>query len=248
MDDTKDGGVSVWFKETVDNEEIGGKRKLKRWMLMDGDGALVPEGILEHLSTTEKKLSEGKERLEAQCHCGGVKFFITRPNEESRKARSPFPDLMVPYNTGASSANPNNETWWLRSDDTKYLAGTCTCDSCRLSLGFEIQTWAFVPKCNIFQENGEGLDFKMGTLKKYDSSEGVQRESCGKCGATVFWHCKERPDLIDVSVGLFDPQEGARVEGWLEWWTERVSFEELAVSTSLVQSLENGLKEWGRNH
>jgi len=246
VEDTRDGGVSVWFKET-DDEETGGKRKLKRWMLRDGDGELVRDGTLERLSKTEKNTTVGEERLKAQCHCGGVRFYITRPNEDSRKVRSPFPDLMVPYHRGASPANPNNEAWWLRDNDTKYLAGTCTCDSCRLSLGFEIQTWAFIPKCNIFQENGEGLDFKMGTLKRYESSEGVQREFCGRCGATIFWHCEERPDLIDVSVGLLDPEEGARVEGWLEWWSERVSFEEMAVSKNLVRSLEDGLKEWGRN-
>ena len=66
------------------------------------------------------------------------------------------------------------------------------------------------------------------------------------CGAMVFWHCKDnRPDLIDVSVGLLDPKEGARVESWLDWWTGRVSFSEFAVSKSLVASLEEGLKQWG---
>ena len=81
-------------------------------------------------------------------------------------------------------------------------------------------------------------------MKSYASSEGVTREFCGTCGATVFWHCDERPDLIDVSVGLFDPEQGARVEGWLDWWTDRVSFEELAHSKDLVASLADGLKRW----
>lgn len=73
----------------------------------------------------------------------------------------------------------------------------------------------------------------------------MTREFCGKCGANIFWHCEERPELIDVSVGVLDPNEGARVEGWLDWWTGRVSFEEGAVSRCLVGSLERGLKEWG---
>jgi hypothetical protein len=62
------------------------------------------------------------------------------------------------------------------------------------------------------------------------------------CGATVFWHCEERPGLVDVSAGLLDPEEGARVESWLDWCTERVSFEEMAVSRGLVQALEEGLR------
>ncbi len=50
---------------------------------------------------------------------------------------------------------------------------------------------------------------------------------------------------IAVSVGLLDPKEGARVESWLDWWTGRVSFKEDAVSSSLIESLETGLKQWG---
>ncbi|CAJ2503617.1 Uu.00g110110.m01.CDS01 [Anthostomella pinea] len=50
----------------------------------------------------------------------------------------------------------------------------------------------------------------------YRSSSGVVREFCDRCGATVFWHDGDRPELIDVSVGLLDAAEGARAESWLE--------------------------------
>jgi hypothetical protein len=105
--------------------------------------------------------------------------------------------------------------------------------------------WAFIPKCNIFKEDGSPIDFNMGTMESYESSKDIWREFCKVCGATVFWHCKERPYLLDVSVGLLDPKEGARVESWLDWWTGRVSFSEMAVSTSLINALEEGLKKWG---
>lgn len=244
VESTLDGGVSIWLNSITDTD--GTKRDLKRWMLQDGEGGeLVPADALRKYAPPKKEGKEaGEERLNAQCHCGGVKFYLTRPNDASKTVRSPFPDLMVPYHS-ASSANPDNKTWWLRADDTKYLAGTCTCTSCRIASGFEIQPWAFVPKCNIFQENGEEMKYDMGTLKRYASSPGVWREFCGVCGATVFWHCEWRPDLVDVSVGLLDPAEGARAENWLDWWTERVSFEEMAVSRSLVGALEEGLREWG---
>ncbi|TVY84924.1 hypothetical protein LSUE1_G002979 [Lachnellula suecica] len=239
VEDTLDGGISVWFRNIEESD--GSKRALKRWVRQAGESELIPEGTLEVLPEKEKK--KGTENLKAQCLCGGVKFYITRPNAASKAVRSPFPDLMKPYHS-TSSANPENETWWLRDNESKYLAGTCACASCRLASGFEIQPWAFVPLCNIFHEDGTPLDFERGTLKRYESSKGVWREFCGTCGATVFWHCEERSGLIDVSVGLFDPSEGARAEGWLEWWTGRVSFAEMAVSKSLVASLEKGLKEW----
>jgi len=241
VEDTQDGGISVWLNDIV--EADGKKRKLLRWKYQDAGGELVPDGYLRDYVYLRPR-GGSEERLHASCHCGGVKFYITRPNEDSKKARSPFPDLMVPFHTGASPENPENETWWIPHNYNRYMAGTCTCKSCRLASGFEIQPWAFVPKCNIFLEDGSTMEYSFGTLQRYLSSENIWREFCSICGATVFWHCSWRPDLVDVSVGLFDPIEGARAEGWLEWWTGRVSFEEMAVSRSLVRSLEDGLKEW----
>lgn len=241
IEGTLDGGISVWLNEIEDTD--GKKRPLKRWLFNDGEGdELIPEGAMQKLPPRERS-KEQDEKLQAGCRCGGVKFHITRPNEASKKAESPYSDLIVPYHS-ASSANPKNEPWFLRSNNTKYLAGLCTCTPCRANSGWEIQPWAFVPKCNIFKDDGTPLDFDLGTLKRYQSSEGVMREFCKVCGATVFWHCDERPDVIDVSVGILDPGEGARAEYWLDWWTDRVSFSELAVSKSLVKSLEEGLKGW----
>ncbi|KAH9213644.1 Mss4-like protein [Leptodontidium sp. 2 PMI_412] len=241
VDNTLDGGISVWFKNI--KRPDGTTEVLKRWARRDaGDVEFVPEGSLMTMPKKEEILARD-DKLKAGCHCGGVKFYITRPDEASKKVQSPYSDLITPYHSH-SSENPKNEAWWLRQNDTKYLAGTCACTSCRLATGCEIQPWAFVPKCNISQEDGTPLDFAMGTLKSYQSSEGVLREFCGVCGATVFWHCEERPELIDVSVGVLDPEEGARVEGWLDWWTDRVSFEELALSKDLIASLGDGLKRW----
>ena len=244
VEDTLDGGISIWLNDIVRPD--GKKKPLQRWLLYDWEGgALVPDHTPLDALPEGKKVEPNLDKLEAQCHCGGVQFYITRPNEESKKVKSPFPDLMVPYHSHASE-NPENETWWLRDNNRKYLAGLCTCKSCRTTSGFEIQPWAFVPKCNIFWKDGFPMDFGKGTLRRYESSKDIWREFCSVCGSICFWHCKEnRPDLIDVSVGLLDPKEGARVENWLEWWTERVSFREMAVSTSLVNSLEEGLKKWG---
>lgn len=199
-------------------------------------------------STNEQRpdSSSSKDHLHASCHCGGVQFMLSRPNEQSSKLSSPWPDLLVPYHSN-SPRNEGDIKWWLRSGDTKYLAGTCACRSCRLASGFSIQTWAFVPKVNITTLQGEPLSYAMGTLKQFNSTPGVYREFCGSCGATVFWHCDERPDLIDVSVGLLRAIEGSRAEKWLEWWTERVSFKEDAVDTELIDALESGLPKIARH-
>jgi hypothetical protein len=182
-----------------------------------------------------------RENVLAQCHCGGVEYYVTPPSELSRKLSAPWPDLLVPYHSG-SPENKQDAKWWIRAKETKFLAGLCACRSCRLAAGFPIQSWAFIPKANIIKRNSTPLDFSLGSLQQYESSPGVFREFCRVCGATVFWHCEERPDLIDVSVGLLRSKSGARAEDLLEWETGRVSFKEDALDQELVKSLELGLQ------
>jgi hypothetical protein len=52
-------------------------------------------------------------------------------------------------------------------------------------------------------------------MKSHESSKDIWREFCHVCGATIFWHCNERPELLDVSVGLLDLK---RVPEWKAGW------------------------------
>ncbi|KAK8112839.1 Mss4-like protein [Apiospora sp. TS-2023a] len=268
---TKDGGLSRWMPR------IDG-----RAMETHPDWGDDPSGF--SLAAGPATASANAGVLDGFCHCGTVQLLITRPDASSRLPRSGYSDLIVPFHTGSPRiTNPDDEKWWLRpSQDSsapiRYLAGTCACRSCRLISGFEIQTWAFIPRSNIHlcfgapvdatdpdiaEEDYQPLDFaalaassgqgSKKVLQSYESSPGVMREFCAKCGATVFWHDKWRPDLIDVSVGLLDAPEGVRAESWLDWWTGRVSFAEDAGNgrhgevakraVGLIQSLEDGLKK-----
>lgn len=231
--DTKDGGLSLWL------------RGAPAWEGQPHQSAQAEYSSMLQSDNALRDHTDPKPKLHCHCQCGGIQFFITRPNERSSSLSSPWPDLLVPYHSG-SSENSGDVKWWLCANETKYLAGTCACNSCRLASGCDLQAWAFVPKNNLLQVNDEALSFGMGTLKQYKSSEGTYREFCSVCGATVFWHCDERPNLIDVSVGLLDAQSGARAETWLEWCKKRVSFEEEAQNKALILNLQAGLGEWGK--
>ncbi|KAK2041748.1 glutathione-dependent formaldehyde-activating enzyme [Colletotrichum somersetense] len=255
VSDTKDGGISLWLTE-VDGRTLA--------------TAQHPEPSVERQAiSTLPPLSSlvPADSLPASCACGTVSFHITRPNERSHFPHSGFPDLLYPAYKHSEHfmKNPDRVKWWVRADGTKYLAGTCACRPCRLASGFEIQTWAFVPRENIFLHTPgpDGrravfpLDFaasSAGVLRTYESSPGVLREFCGGCGATVFWHDIWRPDVIDVSAGLLRAPEGARADTWLDWWTGRCSFEEEAdkgrtgeparMARKLIDCLEGGLRSW----
>ncbi|KAI0105733.1 hypothetical protein GGR51DRAFT_518986 [Nemania sp. FL0031] len=274
---TKDGGLSPFIRSIGSSDELEVAESL----------STLSSSVLAPTKTEE--LTEG-EALNAFCHCKTVRFHITRPNAASKLPRSNFADLIVPYKTGSPQIqNPEDNKWWLRpaldshakegepllgeeGEPRRYLAGTCACRSCRLISGFEIQTWAFVPRSNIFfhlDKTTSGadeeadiipLDFAAlpsNVLRSYESREGVRREFCPQCGATVFWRDRWRPELIDVSVGLLDADEGARAETWLDWWTGRVSFaedvgldrtgESARRAICLINSLEEGLKRWGED-
>ncbi|KAG6856417.1 hypothetical protein H0H87_004636, partial [Tephrocybe sp. NHM501043] len=202
---------------------------------------------------------QAEEHLHAYCNCKKNSFWITRPSAASTLPSSPYPDVTHAYTTFPKEVqlNPSDEKWWLRplgaAQPTHYLAGHCACTSCRTTSGFEIQSWAFIPRANIlFPPNDTGElaivdlqdpDKRPNGLRRYGSSRGRNREFCGTCGATVFWWGEERPDLVDVSVGLLDEkQNGVRAEKWLEWWKERVSFQEDAINVKLVSALAEGLK------
>jgi hypothetical protein len=192
--------------------------------------------------------------LPAFCHCRSVTFTISRPTEESTDLSAPFPDLIYSYNVTHLSKirNTSDRKWWLAADGTRYLAGYCTCSSCRLTSGMELQAWAFIPLSNILDPRTNqpicltNSDKRLPGLKQYMSSPGKCRECCEVCGAVVFMWQSDRPELIDVSVGLFDEKAagGALAEQWLEWHTDRISFSETALSPALVEGLSKGLKEW----
>jgi hypothetical protein len=239
-------GPEMFFTRHVGVEETrdGG---LSRWLHF-GEGK-------EHISSPAGSV---EQKLEASCHCRTVSFSISRPSPTSREPRANYPDLMMAYNRTDPKVleNPSDEKWWLRNGG-RFLAGTCACVSCRSTLGFETQAWAFVPRTDIiFAGEVTPPDFEAlharGTLKGYVSSEGVVRESCPRCGATVFWRDRWRPGVVDVSVGLLRAGEGALAEGWLDWWKGRVSFAEdagkgrtgiaAARAEKLIGQLEGGLK------
>ena len=213
-------GPHVSVSETID----GG---LSQWL----SNMHTSDDRVQHYSTKlVQPPSTSASVLQASCLCGNVQLQIEHPNEKSIEPWSYLADLLVPYHTqDASIKNVNDDKWWLRRNRTRYLAGTCACRSCRLVSGFEIQSWAFVPRANIAVD-ASPLDFaalhSKSVLQGYQSSQGVVREFCPTCGATVFWHGADRSDLIDVSVGLLCSEQGARSEDLLEWWTSRVSFAE----------------------
>jgi hypothetical protein len=230
IEDTKDGGASVWlpkFEDTCD-----------RFARHANQSEQLPLDWNSSVSAQSEQ-----DLLHAYCHCKGVEFFISRPDELSYRATSPLPDVLVPYHSGLSTDNTQGTAWWISKDGKRFVTGHCACTSCRKSSGFDLQQWTFVPLTNLKTVDGAVIDPASldGAVTVYKSSPDVKRTFCKVCGATVFWQGDMRPSLLDVAVGLFDAQSGARAEEWLQWALSTVLFSEEAHNQRLVQGLKDGM-------
>ncbi|KAG5639853.1 hypothetical protein DXG03_002811, partial [Asterophora parasitica] len=247
ISDTLDGGIADYFT-AVDGLELPRYKENRE----QEDAALLPAGWRSGSA-------------------GPVVYVVDDQHAEDylprhlRTLPPPTPISCTHHSTPADViANPQDEKWWLRpagaAKRTHYLAGHCACTTCRLTSGFELQSWAFVPKANILVPRSTSTSAQAASIEKapspnelaeleltdnalrptglrqYKSSVGRNREFCGTCGATVFWWSEERPELVDVSVALLYEKAagGVRAERWVEWWKGRVSFEEEAVNKTLV--------------
>lgn len=199
--------------------EIGGK-ELKKWKAgSTSDPEFIqPPRAKSHPSRDEKL-------LKAHCHCGGVEFYISPPR--GAEVHRGSPENMTP------------------KDKTKWYALLDACNSCRLVSGCAVIGWAFPEASHITLADGSPYKPTFGTLKAYKSSVEVNRTFCGTCGAVVTYTCDDRPDLVDVAVGLLDAESGARAEEWLEWRHHRMSYEEDCIWKDFKESIKKGLKLHG---
>jgi hypothetical protein len=235
---TKDGGFSEFVPEI-------GNRVLRCWEGHQEESQELPPNWKDSMTNITTSASE--DQLHAHCQCGGVSFYLSRPDYDSPAFKADFPDLPLP---GPEPRDRNKEfeqgNWWIATDRSKFVTGNCVCTSCRLGAGSDAVQWSFVPTSFISRADGSPITGLFGTLKEFNSSESKWRRFCGTCGAIIFWHdIKNRPKMIDVAVGILDAKSGARAETWLEWRTAKLSYLELALNKPLAEALRDGARAWG---
>ncbi|KAI0973379.1 Mss4-like protein [Xylaria arbuscula] len=260
VDDTLDGGATPWLR---DINADGSQARL--WRGRRG-GEEISSSSPHHASFSREARKEDDEKeIPIRCHCGGVDLALRHPVAE--------------YATTPQSELP----WFIDPVSKKSLGGFDACDSCRLSSGADIFHWTFAllrhlsfPKVSssssakfpassielksAVEASPADRDPRWGTLAFYASSPGVQRYFCSRCSACVFYAADDRPDLVDVAIGLLSSRSGARAEGLLSWdyggkmvWREDVSggwregFVERVEAAADAWRMERGYpKNWRR--
>ncbi len=73
----------------------------------------------------------------------------------------------------------------------------CHCAQCQRVSGAALITWATWPRAAVRIVRGAAAD--------YESSPGVKRSFCARCGSTLFWRREgRRPEEIDIAAGTID--------------------------------------------
>ncbi|KAF2684277.1 hypothetical protein K458DRAFT_366560 [Lentithecium fluviatile CBS 122367] len=209
VEDTKDGGASVWMRK-VNKDGVEAKRFKERSRGENAEEYPADWPAAETLTGYETRRDES---VPIRCKCEGVDLVWHRGNYEGKK---------------------KEELPWIIDPTThKSLAGFCACDSCRVSGGIDVCNWAFGELENIsfnasanktFPNNSNELralvdakDPSIGTLTYYASSPDVQRYFCSNCAACIFYATDDRPQIVDIAVGVLRASDGARAEGFLSW-------------------------------
>ncbi|EFW98494.1 duf636 domain containing protein [Grosmannia clavigera kw1407] len=223
-------GLHQWLPRVAD-------RDLKVWQPPAGH-PLFPMAA-EPYAPAVPDAAANDELLQVGCHCGGVRFAVSRPSPKA----SPHTPI-----------SPVHQDRWLANLDG--------CDDCRLVNGTHVAAWAFVPLAHIHPPPvlepaaGELPNPAYATLKTYCFSPVAIRAFCSICGATVFFARLERlhrPDAegapyINIAVGLLRAPEGVDAHNWLNWRASRLAFIDSArrFDRSFADGLLNGYSSWGR--
>ena len=98
---------------------------------------------------------------------------------------------------------------WEAKGTPKYRM-VCHCRSCRVGVGSNGVPWATFEHGQ-FELTGE-------TVTDFESSSGVTRTFCGRCGTSLTYVNATRPGEVDVTQGTLDDPDALGVEGriWLE--------------------------------
>lgn len=215
VESTGDGGLATLL------QEIGGK-ELGLWDTWAGKNAVWHS---PGKSAAVEPASQGSDRLQARCHCGGIEFYVSRPDGDET-----FTDI-----------DEDN----VRKHRDKWLGIHDVCTSCRLTISTWVISWIFPSRDKITLPDGSPYPSNglFGTAKAYSSSAGVDRTFCGRCGAAVSYVSDEKSHVVDIAAGLLDHEgQGVRAEDWTEWRTYKLAWEDDAVWKSAKDAFKTCLQ------
>jgi len=97
-----------------------------------------------------------------------------------------------------------------------YPPTLCHCESCRRAAGAPAVGW--------FTVKSDDLTFVAAVPREFESSPGVHRAFCGRCGTPLTYRNVQRPDEIDVTICSLD-QPGLAAPADHSWMQDAPSWD-----------------------
>lgn len=94
----------------------------------------------------------------------------------------------------------------------------CHCRSCRLGAGAPSVAWVVL--------RSNDLMFVTGAPARFQSSPGVLRGFCARCGTSLTYQREDEPDTIDVTTATLDRADDFAPEREI-WAAEKLAWESL---------------------
>ncbi|OAQ81570.1 hypothetical protein VFPBJ_04154 [Purpureocillium lilacinum] len=230
--DTVDGGAAVWMRHLLGDSSSSGGGPIPCYAgWRDKSEPVDPADMAAQARDRPSK--PPPESVPVHCRCRGVDLVLRRgaaaADFSALKDASQLPFFVEPAthkllasfdacDSCRTSFGTDVINWtfallkhidFAPSTSTSTSTASSTSTSPFPDSSLDLKAAVSVPAAD--------RDPRLGTLAYYASSDDVQRYFCSRCSASVFYAVDDRPDMVDLAVGLLDAPEGARAESVLSW-------------------------------
>lgn len=238
LGDTVDGGASAWLRAPNQNgvrprRWLGHSEKSEEILHGDVDVDVDDDWPAPIASLPDAGITSERGEVPLRCRCRGVDLVLRAPDREFEgKTRSELPWFADPVTHKGIASFDVCDSCRIQSGTDIFhwtfallrqiafppatatapttTSGAARQDSSNGSSSFPATT-------SELREAVTGGDPRFGTLALYASSPDVQRYFCSRCAAVVFYCVDDRPDTLDVALGLLEAPSGARAEEFVSW-------------------------------
>ncbi|KAH7041569.1 uncharacterized protein B0I36DRAFT_261420 [Microdochium trichocladiopsis] len=164
------------------------------------------------------------EQVPIRCYCGGVDLVLLNPRGATGVVSPDFVDaktgkrrVVVDACGSCSKVVGTPLTYWTTAE-LRHIAYPPSSISARQFPRDTSELAAAAVEQAQSQRGGEGKANGLGSLMVFGSSPGVQRYSCARCSATVFYAHQQNPGQVNVALGVLRTgDDGVRAERVLAW-------------------------------
>ncbi len=228
IEDTKDGGASIWLKKSHGTNPT---RHLR-----DRGSSEATDTIINDLSHNSKQQISCTPRtpfLKGSCHCGAVSFLLQPPTPPSSSETTSTPHRYPAFLDACTSCRLTSGfeiTSWMRAPQSHVFKHQSDHSSSTSS------------NRNENENTNYPLTPENPSLHHYSSSPGVHRYSCKTCPASVFYvKDSNKGESVDIAMGLLRAESGARAEEWVDW-KKGPEFGEEGTDAVFVAALKEGMR------